>query len=62
MKQPEDTRTPDMLDQLDQSKRGRGRPKTGDAMTDAERAASYRVRQREKGLVARYVSVDGGKE
>lgn len=54
MKQPEDTVTPDMLDQ-GTAKRGRGRPRTGAALTDAERAAAYRARKKEQGLVKRYV-------
>ena len=32
------------------AKRGRGRPRTGNAMTDAERARRYRARQREAGI------------
>jgi hypothetical protein len=53
MKQPEDDRTPDMLDR---QRRGRGRPPAGTPpVSDADRAAAYRKRQREKGLVRRYV-------
>lgn len=53
MKQPEDNLTPD---QLDQPKRGRGRPRAeAPPVSNAERARAYRDRQREKGLVKRYV-------
>lgn len=56
MKQPEDKLTPDMLDQ---PKRQRGRPPSGTPpVSDTERAAAYRLRQRAKGLVKRYVPDD----
>ena len=48
MKQPEDTKTIDMLTE----KRGRGRPKTGAALSDAERAKVYRERKKSTPAVA----------
>lgn len=44
MKQLSDTKTIDMLG----IKRGRGRPSTGLAISDAERSKNYRLRQKTK--------------
>lgn len=52
MKTPEEKIAPPTADL---HKKGRGRPVTGEAMTDAERAAAYRARKKAQGLVKRYV-------
>lgn len=46
MKQPEDTRTPDLPGLDVPAKRGRGRPRKADALTPAQRAQRYRDRQK----------------
>jgi hypothetical protein len=57
MKQVEDVHTLDMLGPI---KRGRGRPATGSAMTDAQRqkARRQRLRQEGKGVLTVEVSLD----
>lgn len=52
MKQPEDSRT---IDMLTPAKRGRGRPTTGHAMSDAERAKKYRAEKKSLGYATRTI-------
>jgi hypothetical protein len=54
MKDPDDDQT---LDALEPPKRGRGRPRTGEAKDDAQRAREYRERRKQRLTESRAVEV-----